>query len=82
MSPPNSRPVRFSGSMGILCSVSFLIRAESRKSDMCNVQFFFYHCIEINIQHTVVEQDRNADPSLKPDFHIFLLIFQHKYSIL
>jgi len=23
-------------------------------------------------------QEGNADPALKPDFHIFLLIFQHK----
>jgi len=24
------------------------------------------------------KQEGNADPALKPDFHIFLLIFQHK----
>ena len=28
------------------------------------------------------KQEGNADPALKPDFHIFLLIFQHKWMFL
>ena len=28
------------------------------------------------------KQEGNADPALKPDFYIFLLIFQHKWMFL
>ena len=30
----------------------------------------------------VVKQEGNADPALKPDFYIFLVIFQHKWMFL
>jgi len=39
---------------------------------LCNILFF----------HFSVKQEGNADPALKPDFYIFLLIFQHKWMFL
>ena len=29
----------------------------------------------------IIKQEGNADPALKPDFYIFLLIFQHKMNV-
>ena len=49
---------------------------------------FYPHCLVIVSSRNRFECDLheqpegNADPALKPDFYIFLLIFQHKWMFL